>query len=255
MLVDTHFENLGVTNWRRENSIKIQLHFARKINEGDRLGSSIVDLRFRSGELMLKVIPLLVNLNSLTILTKVTSTDFEKGFYALLLHCVLKNCLKLRHLKCLGVPFSGDIFGEMCRNSIILNLQTLHFDSVMDSASHRLNSFLSGCTSLVDLHIPSLILTHPVISMYREWNLPILSKTLRMLSVGGLLTIDLTRKVPSFRKLLTYVNRSRGGTMLILSPLQIGKVLDCQALVELAVPYTNITNIDFINIGHKIYYS
>ena len=250
MLVDKHFENLGMVNWRRENSIV--LHFARRISEGDRLGSSIVDLRFRSGEFMLKVIPLLVNLNRLTMLTKVTSTVLERGFYVLLLNCVLKNCLKLRHLKCLGVPFSGDIFGEMCKNSIILNLRTLHFDSVMDSASHRLNSFLGGCYSLIDLHIPSLILTHPIINMYREWELPILSKTLRMLSVGGLLTIDLTRKVPSFRELLKYVNRPRGDTMLILSPLQIGKILDCQTLVELVVPYTNITNIDFINIGHSL---
>ena len=92
MLVDKHFKNLGMVEWRRENSVV--LHFARKINESNRLGSSVVDLRFRSGEFMLKVIPLLVNLNSLTILTKVMSTDLEEGFYVLLLHCILKTTTK-----------------------------------------------------------------------------------------------------------------------------------------------------------------
>ena len=106
----------------REGTKSVILRYVQKIDESDRLRSSVIDLRFQSGEFMLKVIPLLVNLDRLTILSKVMGTYLERGFNALLLHCVLKNCLNLQHLKCLGVPFTGEIFGEMCRSSIILNL-------------------------------------------------------------------------------------------------------------------------------------
>ena len=78
MLVDKHFKNLSIVEWKRENLVV--LRFGQKIEEGDRLGSSVVDLRFRSGEFMLKVIPMLINLNKLTILSKKMSSYFEESF-------------------------------------------------------------------------------------------------------------------------------------------------------------------------------
>ena len=228
----------------------IDIIYVRRIDESDRLWSSIVDLQFRSGEFMLCVFLFLINLNNLTILHKIMSTRSEREFSVLLLHCALKNCLSLRHLNCIGIPFTGEIFCEMCRNNS--NLQTLHFDSVEDSALHRLNSFLSGCGSLVDLHMPCLTLIDPIIDKYTEWELPNLPDTLRKLNIGGLLTMNFARSVPSFQHLISYVNRSRGDGNLFLSPVQVGNFINCRALVELAIPYTNITNIDFINIAYRL---
>ena len=74
-MVDEHLKNLSVIEWRRENSLV--LSYVQVVSETDRFGSNVVDLRLRSNKFMSKVIPLLINLNKLTILHKMIGAYTE----------------------------------------------------------------------------------------------------------------------------------------------------------------------------------
>ena len=88
--------------------------------------------------------------------------------------------------------------------------------------------------------------------MYKKWVLSLLSNTLRVLSIGGILTVDFTKGISSLQNLISYIIRLRGDDILLLFPIQVEQMLDYRTFVELTMPYTNITNIDFISIGIRL---